>query len=143
MEEVHMTKCGHSYCHKCIKESLQQSNRCPKCTYVIEGIDHVFPNFMLNELVLKYRGKQEQKKIKLEQKTSPSTETVDICDMILEDNIDLCDVNKLLEVLNVKKQKLEGDIKFAQKYILKEFLQEIKKKKARKIRTVKKGNFFD
>lgn len=40
--------------------------------------------------------------------TSPSTETVDICDMILEDNIDLCDVNKLLEVLNVKKQKLEG-----------------------------------
>lgn len=138
MEEVHMTKCGHSYCHKCIKESLQQSNRCPKCTYVIEGIDHVFPNFMLNELVLKYRGKQEQKKIKLEQKTSPSTETVDICDMILEDNIDLCDVNKLLEVLNVKKQKLEGDIKFAQKYILKEFLQEIKKRKQGKLEQLKR-----
>lgn len=138
MEEAHMTKCGHSYCHKCIKESLQQSNRCPKCTYVIEGIDHVFPNFMLNELVLKYRGKQEQKKIKLEQKTSPSTETVDICDMILEDNIDLCDVNKLLEVLNVKKQKLEGDIKFAQKYILKEFLQEIRKRKQGKLEQLKR-----
>ena len=30
---------------KCIKQSLESSNRCPKCNYLIESPDQIFPNF--------------------------------------------------------------------------------------------------
>ena len=32
--------------YKCILQSLEQSNRCPKCNYVIEKTDQIFPNFL-------------------------------------------------------------------------------------------------
>lgn len=34
------------FSHKCIKQCLEQSNRCPKCTCVIEKPDQIFPNFL-------------------------------------------------------------------------------------------------
>ncbi|KAK3087450.1 hypothetical protein FSP39_006033 [Pinctada imbricata] len=128
IDEAHMTKCGHSFCYRCIKESLEQGNRCPKCNYIIESVEHIYPNFVLNELALKQRGKHEEKKFKVEQQSLTSTNQ-DILDMLTEENLDLPRVNMLLEVLNSKKQKLEADGKFAQNYILREFLQQIRKKK--------------
>ncbi|XP_006824062.2 E3 ubiquitin-protein ligase COP1-like [Saccoglossus kowalevskii] len=46
IEEAHMTKCGHTFCFKCITRSLEESNRCPKCNFVIEKTDQIFPNFL-------------------------------------------------------------------------------------------------
>ncbi|PVD22461.1 hypothetical protein C0Q70_18275 [Pomacea canaliculata] len=126
IDEAHMTKCGHSFCYKCIKQSLEKSNRCPKCNYVIENPDQVYPNFSLNELILKFKGKQTEKKRKTERTTGSSlAELVEL----LSDDIDLSNVNFLLEVLASKKQKLEADGQFAESCILKEFLQQVRQRK--------------
>ncbi|KAL3871703.1 hypothetical protein ACJMK2_039686 [Sinanodonta woodiana] len=129
IEEAHMTKCGHSFCYKCIKQSLESNNRCPKCNFVVENPDFIFPNFMLNELILKQRSKQEEKRIRLDQQVQNVPGSLDLCEMIAEDNLDLHNVNVLLEVLYNKKQQLEADGKLAQNVVLKEFLEQVRQKK--------------
>ncbi|XP_069120571.1 E3 ubiquitin-protein ligase COP1-like [Argopecten irradians] len=128
LEEAHMTKCGHTFCYKCIKQSLEQSNRCPKCNFVIDSVQQLFPNFTVNELVLKHRGRQDEKKMKIDQQNSPGTSS-DLCDLVTEDSLDLPHVNQLLSLLHHKKQLLEADGTLAQNLILKEFLQQIRVKK--------------
>lgn len=31
---------------KCIRQSLEDSNRCPKCNYIVDNVDQLFPNFL-------------------------------------------------------------------------------------------------
>lgn len=127
IDEAHMTKCGHTFCYKCIKTSLEMANRCPKCNCVIESPDCLFPNFMLNELILKYRGKQEEKKIRLDHQNVPGS--LDLAELVMEESLDLSDVNNLLELLHSKKQQLEDDGRLAQNVILKEFLVQVRQRK--------------
>lgn len=128
IEEAHMTKCGHTFCYKCITASLEQSNRCPKCNYVIEKKDQIFPNFLLNELITKYQ-QQKEKKRKIE--SSRGQNFSELQEFLLEesDHLDLIDVNYMLEVLSQKKQQLEADCRAAQYQLLKEFLEQIRKHK--------------
>ncbi|XP_067133122.1 E3 ubiquitin-protein ligase COP1-like [Centruroides vittatus] len=128
IEEAHMTKCGHTFCYKCITASLEQSNRCPKCNYVIEKKDQIFPNFLLNELITKYQ-QQKEKKRKIE--NSRGQNFSELQEFLLEesDHLDLIDVNYMLEVLSQKKQQLEADCRAAQFQLLKEFLDQIRKHK--------------
>ncbi|KAL4219079.1 RING finger and WD repeat domain-containing protein 2 [Mactra antiquata] len=127
IDEAHMTKCGHTFCYKCIKTCLETANRCPKCNFVIESPDLIFPNFMLNELILKYRSRQDDKRIRLDQQNVPGS--LDLAELVMEENIDLSDVNTLLELLHSKKQQLEDDGRLAQNTILKEFLVQVRQKK--------------
>ena len=70
IEEAYMTKCGHSFCYKCIHQSLEDNNRCPKCNYVVDNIDHLYPNFLVNELILKQKQRFEEKRFKLDHSVS-------------------------------------------------------------------------
>ena len=63
-EEAYMTKCGHSFCYKCIHQSLEDNNRCPKCNYAVDSIDHLYLNFLVNELILKQKQRSEKKRFK-------------------------------------------------------------------------------
>eukprot|EP00118_Oscarella_pearsei_P012168 m.87171 g.87171 ORF g.87171 m.87171 type:complete len:122 (+) comp36533_c0_seq5:41-406(+) len=58
INEAYVTKCGHSFCHTCITRSLKECNRCPKCNLIVEKPDFIFPNFTLNELILKQKQKE-------------------------------------------------------------------------------------
>ncbi|KAK2176254.1 hypothetical protein NP493_669g01040 [Ridgeia piscesae] len=129
IEEAFMTKCGHSFCHKCIKRCLEQSNRCPKCNFVIEKKDDIFPNFLLNELILKHRQRMvEQKKIKVEHLNGAALS--DTSTLLLQhEQLDLGNINCMLDILAKRKQQLEGECKAAQNQILKEFLQQVHRKK--------------
>lgn len=127
IDEAHMTKCGHTFCYKCIKTSLETANRCPKCNFVIESQDYIFPNFMLNELILKYRSRQDDKRIRLDQQNVPGS--LDLAELVMEENMDLANVNTLLELLHSKKQQLEDDGRLAQNTVLKEFLVQVRQRK--------------
>ena len=61
--EAHMTKCGHSFCHECILKSMEQSPRCPKCNFQLDGKESLFPNFILDELVAKHQRKLDYEKM--------------------------------------------------------------------------------
>ncbi|ESP01505.1 hypothetical protein LOTGIDRAFT_238291 [Lottia gigantea] len=127
IDEAHMTKCGHSFCFRCIKQSLERSNRCPKCYRSIENPAQIFPNFTLNDMILKYKeDKSAGKRNKCEQSTSKAQEEVGIGD-----------VNNLLDLLVQKKHKLEADGKVVETFILKEFLQQIKERKEMKLKQIK------
>ncbi|KAI8518413.1 RING finger and WD repeat domain-containing protein 2 [Branchiostoma belcheri] len=130
IEEAHMTKCGHSFCFKCIQQSLEESNRCPKCNFVIEKTDQIFPNFLLNELILKHRQRlEERKRVKLDQPNGMKLTEFQELLSHEDDNLDITDVNLMLEVLYQKKTRLEADSIAAQNQILKEFLQHARRRK--------------
>ncbi|VDI54500.1 E3 ubiquitin-protein ligase RFWD2, partial [Mytilus galloprovincialis] len=122
--------------YKCIKQSLENSNRCPKCNYLIESSDQIFPNFTLNELIMKHRGKLEEKKIKVENNIHGGS--TNWYDMITEDSLDLPNVNNLLEILQTKKQKLEADNQLSQHMILKDFLHNVRQKKQEQLDQLQK-----
>lgn len=127
IDEAHMTKCGHTFCYRCITESLKTANRCPKCNFVIENMSAIFPNFMLNELVLKHRNKVKEKRARLDQQNVP--DSLDGFENLIEENMDLANVNQLLELLRNKKRQLEDDGRLSQNMILKDFLTQVKQKK--------------
>ncbi|XP_075550266.1 E3 ubiquitin-protein ligase COP1-like isoform X3 [Dermacentor variabilis] len=114
IEEAHMTPCGHTFCYKCITTGLEYSNRCPKCNFVIEKKEQIYPNFLLNELITKYKQKAADKRLKSQGES---------------DSMNLNDVYNMLDVLSKKKQQLEADCKAAQAQLLREFLQQVRKHK--------------
>uniref|UniRef100_A0A665UI57 RING-type domain-containing protein n=1 Tax=Echeneis naucrates TaxID=173247 RepID=A0A665UI57_ECHNA len=136
IEEAHMTKCGHSFCFKCIRQSLEDSNRCPKCNYIVDNIDQLYPNFLVNELILKHKQRSEEKRLKLDHPVStthtPNGSRWQVFQDVLspdQENLDLANVNLMLELLVQKKKQLEAESQAAQRQILMEFLKEARRNK--------------
>uniref|UniRef100_A0A3Q0QVK3 COP1 E3 ubiquitin ligase n=1 Tax=Amphilophus citrinellus TaxID=61819 RepID=A0A3Q0QVK3_AMPCI len=129
IDEAHMTKCGHSFCFKCIRQSLEDSNRCPKCNYIIDNVDQVYPNFLVNELILKQKQRSEEKRLKLDH---PNGSRWQVFQDVLspdQESLDLANVNLMLEFLLQKKKQLEAESQAAQRQILMEFLKEARRNK--------------
>lgn len=134
IEEAYITKCGHTFCHRCISKSLEGSGRCPKCSFALSGQDHIFPNFILNELVSKY-------KIRIKSVGDlgsggggeADTRTTDgiLREFVASEstNLTLPDVNVMLEVLTQRKHLLEAESCAAQNKLLQEFLKHLLKQK--------------
>lgn len=125
IDEAYMTPCGHTFCGKCIKTCIEQISRCPRCNTSIDNDEQIFPNVMLNELILKYKIKQEEKQMRLQ---NGGNCPIGIHD-ILEENLDLAHVNQFLEILKLKKFQLEADGKRIELLILKDFLNQVRQKK--------------
>uniref|UniRef100_A0A669C5K4 COP1 E3 ubiquitin ligase n=1 Tax=Oreochromis niloticus TaxID=8128 RepID=A0A669C5K4_ORENI len=108
IDEAHMTKCGHTKYSTCIRQSLEDSNRCPKCNYIIDNVDQVYPNFLVNELILKQKQRSEEKRLKLDH---PNGSRWQVFQDVLspdQENLDLANVNLMLELLLQKKKQLEA-----------------------------------
>ncbi|MED6281984.1 coatomer subunit alpha, partial [Characodon lateralis] len=129
IEEAHMTKCGHSFCFKCIRQSLEDSNRCPKCNYIVDNVDQLYPNFLVNELILKQKQRSEEKRIKLDHPNWPRWQVFQDILSPDQENLDLANVNLMLELLVQKKKQLEAESQAAQRQILMEFLKEARRNK--------------
>uniref|UniRef100_A0A8C3ARM5 COP1 E3 ubiquitin ligase n=1 Tax=Cyclopterus lumpus TaxID=8103 RepID=A0A8C3ARM5_CYCLU len=134
IEEAHMTKCGHSFCFKCIRQSLEDSNRCPKCNYIVDNVDQLYPNFLVNELILKQKQRSEEKRLKLDHpvSTTHNGSRWQVFQDVLspdQENLDLANVNLMLELLVQKKKQLEAESQAAQRQILMEFLKEARRNK--------------
>lgn len=126
ISEAHMTKCGHTFCCRCITTSLEYSKRCPKCNYIIESIDEIYPNFLLNELITKQQQKSTDKRVKYA--PSESVSTSELQHFLTSDKASLTveEINNMLEILAQKKHQLEADCKETQILLLKEFLQKVR-----------------
>uniref|UniRef100_A0AAY4AAK6 RING-type domain-containing protein n=1 Tax=Denticeps clupeoides TaxID=299321 RepID=A0AAY4AAK6_9TELE len=133
IEEAHMTKCGHSFCYKCIRQSLEDSNRCPKCNYIIDNVDQLYPNFLVNELILKQKQQCEEKRLKRHPVSyfSNGHRWQFSQELLGQDQecLDLANVNYMLELFIQKKKQLEAESQAAQRQILMEFLQEARRNK--------------
>ncbi|XP_033007154.1 E3 ubiquitin-protein ligase COP1 isoform X3 [Lacerta agilis] len=142
IEEAYMTKCGHSFCYKCIHQSLEDNNRCPKCNYVVDNIDHLYPNFLVNELILKQKQRFEEKRFKLDHSVSSTNgHRWQIFQDLLgtdQDNLDLANVNLMLELLVQKKKQLEAESHAAQLQILMEFLKVARRNKREQLEQIQK-----
>ena len=56
MEDVKITKCGHTYCHDCITKSIEVFKKCPVCAVELTQND-IFPNHHITKLVEKYKAR--------------------------------------------------------------------------------------
>uniref|UniRef100_A0A1B6CBX0 RING-type domain-containing protein n=1 Tax=Clastoptera arizonana TaxID=38151 RepID=A0A1B6CBX0_9HEMI len=131
IEEAHITRCGHTFCYRCISKSLETSGRCPKCNFSLNGSEHIFPNFLLNELVSKYKTR-----IKVASEiginADPDSRGPDgLRDYVATEsqNLTLPDVNVILEVLTQRKHILEAESCAAQNKLLYEFLKHLLRQK--------------
>ncbi|KAJ8406183.1 hypothetical protein AAFF_G00304140 [Aldrovandia affinis] len=144
IEEAHMTKCGHSFCYRCIRQSLEDSNRCPKCNYIIDNVDQLYPNFLVNELILKQKQRSEEKRLKLDH---PNGHRWQVFQDVLgtdQENLDLANVNFMLELLVQKKKQLEAESQAAQLQILMEFFKEARRNKREQLEQLQKElNFLE
>nr|XP_036869539.1 E3 ubiquitin-protein ligase COP1 [Manis javanica] len=138
IEEAYMTKCGHSFCYKCIHQSLEDNNRCPKCNYVVDNIDHLYPNFLVNELILKQKQRFEEKRFKLDHSNGHRWQILQDLLGTDQDNLDLANVNLMLELLVQKKKQLEAESHAAQLQILMEFLKVARRNKREQLEQIQK-----
>lgn len=130
ISEATITKCGHSFCHRCIQKSIEINKKCPKCNQSL-SIQETFPNFILNELISKHSQEQNEKMRLFS--ASQSLEDNDPADnlktfLASESNkLTLPDVNVILEVLTQRKVLLEAESITAQNKLLHEFLERLLK----------------
>uniref|UniRef100_A0A8C3SJU8 COP1 E3 ubiquitin ligase n=1 Tax=Chelydra serpentina TaxID=8475 RepID=A0A8C3SJU8_CHESE len=128
--------------YKCIHQSLEDNNRCPKCNYVVDNIDHLYPNFLVNELILKQKQRFEEKRFKLDHSVSSTNgHRWQIFQDLLgtdQDNLDLANVNLMLELLVQKKKQLEAESHAAQLQILMEFLKVARRNKREQLEQIQK-----
>ncbi|XP_051990208.1 E3 ubiquitin-protein ligase COP1-like isoform X3 [Xyrauchen texanus] len=144
IEEAHMTKCGHSFCYKCIRQSLEDSNRCPKCNYIIDNVDQLYPNFLVNELILKQKQRSEEKRLKRDHPNGTKWQVFQDVLGADQENMDLVNVNYILEYLLQKKKQLEAESQAAQRQILMEFLKEARRNKREQLEQLQKElNFLE
>ncbi|XP_066990908.1 E3 ubiquitin-protein ligase COP1 [Anabrus simplex] len=135
IEEAHITRCGHTFCYRCISKSLETSGRCPKCSFALSGREHVFPNFLLNELVSKYKTRvMGTKELGLSRDSSGDSlqgPADGLRDFVATEsqNLTLPDVNVILEVLTQRKHLLEAESCAAQNRLLHEFLKHLLQQK--------------
>ncbi|KAG7200870.1 hypothetical protein KM043_003233 [Ampulex compressa] len=137
IDEAHITRCGHTFCYRCIVKSLEANGRCPKCSFTLTQQD-IFPNFLLHELISKYKTRLKglaelgssywadgrNRGIGTDLSVPPCDGLRDI--MAAESaNLTLPDVNVMLEVLTQRKHLLEAETCAAQNKLLHEFLKHL------------------
>ncbi|XP_065829192.1 E3 ubiquitin-protein ligase COP1-like [Oscarella lobularis] len=140
INEAYITKCGHSFCHVCITKSLKESNRCPKCNLIVEKPDFIFPNFTLNELILKQKQKEASIMNHLGQKKGVGHLGFLTQELSLSGSIysmgsafmrtSVADVNFALTILEDRRRHLEMGSAFIQNELMLEFLQKTKSEKS-------------
>ncbi|XP_004926352.1 E3 ubiquitin-protein ligase COP1 [Bombyx mori] len=119
IDEAYVTRCGHSFCYACISRALDLHRRCPKCGAPLLTREHIFPNFLLNELVTKRRLRS-----RASSRSGPAGEGARLRSLLAAESrhLDLTEVDSMLELLNRRKRLLEAECAAAQHRLLYEFL---------------------
>ena len=128
--QAHMTRCGHTFCYACLLQTIEQTSRCPKCNFTLDSTEHIFPNFLLNELVSKYRASAEHQLRSSNALSHPDLSTLRTALTVSAgEAMSLPDVELMLRLLESRRQQLAAQSVLSQKQLLREFLQHMKKQK--------------
>ncbi|KAJ8896466.1 hypothetical protein PR048_001810 [Dryococelus australis] len=134
IEAAHMTECGHTFCYGCITKSLETNGHCPKCSVAVEGMEHVYPNVLLNQLISDYKSRiLGIRDLKLKGKIGDQIQgpADGLRNLVASksQNLSLPDINLILEVLTQRKHLLEAESCVAQNKLLYEFLKHLLQQK--------------
>lgn len=127
--EAHITRCGHTFCYQCINYSIDSCKRCPKCNSPLTSSDQIFPNYLLGELIAKYKVKMQ---IQEHIAGATSTSSSDGLKQFLtseSEKLTLPDVNVMLDILTQRKELLESESNSAQNRLLYDFLKHLLRQK--------------
>lgn len=143
--EAHITRCGHTFCYRCISKSVEMFKRCPKCSNTIATCDQIFPNYLLDELIIKFRLKKKlqdnimRRSIAEAVSNSGRSEIESASGDGLKNflatesqKLTLPDVNIILGILNQRKQLLEAESTASQNHLLYDFLKYLQFQKKKK-----------
>lgn len=139
--EAHITRCGHTFCFRCITKSVEIFKRCPKCSYTLSTCENIFPNYLLDELITKYKiKKQIHDKIiggrtsrgVVEEALGPAGDGLKNFLTSESQKLTLPDVNVIMDILQQRKQLLEAESNTAQNRLLYDFLKQLLQLKEKK-----------
>lgn len=139
--EAHITRCGHTFCFRCISKSVEVFKRCPKCSYNLATCENIFPNYLLDELITKYKIKKQIHDKIIGGRTSRGIgdETLGPAGDGLKNfltsesqKLTLPDVNVIMDILQQRKQLLEAESSTAQNRLLYDFLKQLLQLKEKK-----------
>lgn len=145
--EAHITRCGHTFCFRCISKSVEIFKRCPKCSYALTTSEQIFPNYLLDELITKYKIKKQIHDKVIGGRSSRATDIAvndaaaagaASCDGLKNfltsesQKLTLPDVNIILDILQQRKQLLEAETCTAQNRLLYDFLKQLLLQKEKK-----------
>ena len=134
LNEAAITRCGHTFCLKCVQRAVKVTSRCPKCTTTLsveEGKD-IFPNFVVNELIAKRKAEDATVFLRNRHITHiadlQKTPLASLMDP--DSNLSIVQVDQLMKVLNAKRMRLKIESEYSQMVLLREFLTQIKQEKS-------------
>lgn len=134
-----MTRCGHTFCYSCLLQTIEQTSRCPKCNFTLDSTEQIFPNFLLNELVSKYRSSLEHQLRVSSVLSHPDLQHFRAAlTGSAGEAMSLPDVEVMLRLLEARKQQLAAQSVLSQKQLLREFLQHMKKQKDEQLFSLQK-----
>lgn len=132
--EAHITRCGHTFCFRCITKSVEVFKRCPKCSYNLTTCENIFPNYLLDELITKYKIKKQihdkfvgvrAGRATTEDFVGPAGDGLKNFLTTESQKLTLPDVNVIMDILQQRKQLLEAETSTAQNRLLYDFLKHL------------------
>ncbi|ODN06461.1 E3 ubiquitin-protein ligase RFWD2 [Orchesella cincta] len=137
LKEPTITFCGHTYCRICILATIDTTSRCPKCgTHITK--DKLCPNFALSDVIARNR-RSNPKSVQAEvleatsssicSSPSPPNDIVKLLTSNNYDNLNLNDLDRLLLVLNRRREIVASDDEEYKRKLMHEFLGQLLKVK--------------
>ncbi|XP_041990902.1 E3 ubiquitin-protein ligase COP1-like isoform X1 [Salvia splendens] len=120
IKDAFLTACGHSFCYMCIVTHLQNKSDCPCCSHFLTA-NHLYPNFLLNKLLMKTSAHQTAKT------ATPLEQLRQALERGCEASVK--DLESLMSLLSEKKSKMEQEEAETNLQILLDFMLCLRKKK--------------
>ncbi|XP_009626943.2 E3 ubiquitin-protein ligase COP1 isoform X1 [Nicotiana tabacum] len=124
IKDAFLTACGHSFCYMCIVTHLHNKSDCPCCSHYLTT-NHLYPNFLLNKLLMKRSARQMAKSATPVEQLRQAIQQG--CDVSIKE------LESLLSLLMEKKRKMEQEEAETNLQILLEFLQCLRKQKVEEL----------
>jgi len=134
INEAFVSRCGHSFCNKCLQRTVESLRRCPKCQLSLQTSD-IFPNYTLNTIIEKYR-QQRPLSHNFGRYGSVVTHISDLVTNI--HSLSAKELDRLISVIRQHKDKLESNTEYVHNRLLEIFLTHVHNERNGTIETLTK-----